>query len=140
MDDHEVELIDYLRILWKWKWSIIGGTLLFVLLGLVFSMSATKTYKATATLLVAESKIPPPQGAGGGATNSVISPETFEAILNNQSLAVEAIHHFGLEKTSPPMTPERFRRIVVSVEARPTARLLSISAVLPDAQLAADVV
>lgn len=140
MDEHEVELIDYLRILWKWKWSIIGGTMLFVLIGLVFSMFATKTYKATATLLVAESKIPPPQGAGGGTANAGISPETFEAILNSQSLAAEAIRHFGLEKTSSVMTPERFRRTVISVETRPTARLLSISAVLPDAQLAADVV
>src|SRR5262245_44174107 len=134
MDEHEVELIDYLHILWTWKRSIIVGTMLFMLIGLVLSMVATKTYKATATLLVAESKIPPLQAVGGGPANSGISPETFEAILNSQSLAVEAIHHFGLEKTSSVMTPERFRRTVVSVETRPAARLLSISAVLPDAQ------
>ena len=28
--EDEIELIDYLRVMWKWKWLIIGGTILCI--------------------------------------------------------------------------------------------------------------
>src|SRR5215510_4344611 len=86
VDEREVELIDYLRVLWKWKRLIVGGTLTAALIAFAITAITPKTYKATVTLLVAESKIPPPQGQGSVLPRTEISPETFEAILKSQSL------------------------------------------------------
>src|SRR5215475_10628813 len=139
VDEGDVELIDHLRILWKWKWLIVSGTLIATLLAFAITSITPRTYKATVTLLATESKIPPPQAQGGGTSNAWISPETFEAILKSQSLAAETIHHFELDKTSSPMTSEKFRQTVLLVETLRATRLLALSAVLPDAKLAADV-
>jgi len=47
--EDEIELIDYLRILWKWKWLIIGGTLLCILVASVYAFTrpVVKMYKAS---------------------------------------------------------------------------------------------
>lgn len=46
----EVELIDYLRFMWKWKWLIIGGTLVCMLAFAVydFTRPVVSMYKASA--------------------------------------------------------------------------------------------
>jgi len=50
--DDEIELIDYLRVLWKWKWMIIGGTLLCILAAAIygFTRPVVKMYKVSATI------------------------------------------------------------------------------------------
>jgi len=50
--EDEIELIDYLRVLWKWKWLIIGGTLLCVLAAAIygFTRPVVKTYKVSALI------------------------------------------------------------------------------------------
>src|SRR5262245_35191967 len=89
VDEGEVELIDHLRVLWKWKRLIVGGTLTAALIAFAITTITPKTYRATVTLLVTESKIPPPQAQGGGTSNAGLAPETFEAVLKSQSLAAE---------------------------------------------------
>jgi uncharacterized protein involved in exopolysaccharide biosynthesis len=137
MEEREAELIDYLRVLWVWKWLIVGGSLMAALTAFAVTAATPRIYKATVTLLVAESKIPPPRA--DGATSAGISLETFEAMIKSQSLASATIQHFGLDKKSPPMTPERFLQSILAVEIRRGTKLLALSAVLPDAKLAADV-
>ena len=45
--EDETELIDYLRVLWKWKWLIIGGTLLCILAAAIygFTRPVVKMYR-----------------------------------------------------------------------------------------------
>ncbi|MFH1127691.1 MAG: Wzz/FepE/Etk N-terminal domain-containing protein [archaeon] len=47
--DDEIELIDYLRVLWKWKWLIIMGMFLCTLVAFIygFTHSAVKMYKVS---------------------------------------------------------------------------------------------
>jgi len=47
--DDEIELIDYLRVLWKWKWLILMGTLLCVLVAFIygFTRPVVKMYKVS---------------------------------------------------------------------------------------------
>jgi len=47
--DDEIELIDYLRVLWKWKWLIISGALLCVLAAFIYGFThpAVKMYKVS---------------------------------------------------------------------------------------------
>ena len=50
--EDEIELIDYLRVLWKWKWLTIGGTLLCILVAGIygFTRPVVKTYKVSALI------------------------------------------------------------------------------------------
>lgn len=43
--DDEIELIDLLRVLWKWKWMIVGGTLLCAVIAGVISLQLPKVYR-----------------------------------------------------------------------------------------------
>ncbi len=45
--DDEIELIDYLRVLWKWKWLIILITLVCMVLAGVYSFMMPKVYKVS---------------------------------------------------------------------------------------------
>lgn len=134
----EVELIDYLNTLWKWKWLILVGTLAVAAIALAVRLGGGRTYEATATLLIAESKVPRPEG-GEGAGKPGISPETFEAMIKSQTLALQAIQQFGLDKEPFAMTPIRFLTSIVSIQPKRGTNLLILTAILPDPKLAADV-
>ncbi len=43
--DDEIELIDILRVVWKWKWLIIGGSLICALIAGVISYNLPKVYR-----------------------------------------------------------------------------------------------
>ena len=47
--DDEIELIDLLRVLWKWKWMILMGTLLCALVAFIYGFThpAVKMYKVS---------------------------------------------------------------------------------------------
>jgi len=47
--EDEVELIDYLRTMWKWKWLIIGGTLLCTFAAAIygFTRPVVRMYKVS---------------------------------------------------------------------------------------------
>ena len=47
--EDEIELIDYLRVMWKWKWLIIGGTLLCILTVAIYGSArpVDKMYKVS---------------------------------------------------------------------------------------------
>ena len=43
--EDEINLIDYLRVLWKWKWLIIAGTLICAIIAAVISFQMPKIYR-----------------------------------------------------------------------------------------------
>ena len=43
--EDEINLIDYLRVLWKWKWLIIAGTLICAVAAAVISSQMPKIYR-----------------------------------------------------------------------------------------------
>lgn len=56
--DDEIELIDYLRVLWKWKWLIVMGTFLCALAAFIYGFThpAVKMYKVS-TFIEINSKV-----------------------------------------------------------------------------------
>ena len=50
IEESEVELIDYLNVVWKWKWLIVIGTLASLLLGGLVTMLLPRTYRIAATI------------------------------------------------------------------------------------------
>ena len=43
--EDEIELIDLLRVIWKWKYLIIGGTLVCAIAAMVISSIMPKIYR-----------------------------------------------------------------------------------------------
>ena len=48
--EDEINLIDYLRILWKWKWLIIGGALICAIVASVISLQMPKIYEISTVI------------------------------------------------------------------------------------------
>ncbi len=48
--EDEINLIDYLRVLWKWKWLIIAGTLIWVVIAAVISFQMPKFYEISTVI------------------------------------------------------------------------------------------
>ena len=48
--DDEIQLIDYLRVIWKWKWLIILGTFLCMVVAGMVSFNMPKIYEVSMTI------------------------------------------------------------------------------------------
>lgn len=134
--EREIELIDYLRVLARWKWLILAGTVTIALFAFVTGMMRPRTYEASVTLLATESRIPRLEG---GEAIRVQPPETFEAIIKSQSLALEAIRQFELDKAPFALTSASFLAGHLSVKLLRGTGLITLTATLPDPKLAAGV-
>ncbi|MGH9428002.1 MAG: GumC family protein [Terriglobia bacterium] len=137
MEEQEIELIDYLRVIWKRKRLIVGGTLLAAVTALPLSLSIPKTYEASVTLLVTESKIPSVEGSG--PMKSGPSSETVEGMIRNTSLAEEAIQKFGLDREKYKLTAQGLLDSVVSIKLKRNTSLIVLTISFPDALLARDI-
>lgn len=49
--DEEIKLIDYLRILWKWKWVIVAGTLICAVAAAVISLQMPKVFEISTNIV-----------------------------------------------------------------------------------------
>ncbi|MFQ5801446.1 MAG: GumC family protein [Candidatus Methylomirabilales bacterium] len=137
MEEQEVELIDYLNVIWRRKGLILGGTLLAVVTALVVSLNTPRTYEVSVTMLVTESKVPSAEGRGPAKTG--LSPETFEGMIRNKSLAEKAIQKFGLDQEPYELTPRRFLDGVISVKTQRQTNLIHLTVQFPDAKLAKEI-
>jgi LPS O-antigen subunit length determinant protein (WzzB/FepE family) len=48
--EDEINLIDYLRVLWKWKWLIVAGTLICAVVAAVTSLQMPKIYEVSTVI------------------------------------------------------------------------------------------
>ena len=131
----EVDLIDYLNVLWKWKWLIVGGTLIAAIVSFVLASRAPLTYEASVTLFLAPSKLP---GAFGTPSKPLVSPNTVEDLIREKSLAAEVIQHFGLDQSPHRVTVDSFVSRVLSAKRLGETNVIRLTVNLPDPQLAAD--
>ncbi len=99
-DEKEIELIDYINVMWKRKGLIVGGTLVAAATALVVSLSMPKMYEVSRTLKIG--RLP-----GGISDGRMIEGKLIEtrddviARLNDHRIlrtAVEKIHP-GLTST-----------------------------------------
>ncbi len=95
MDEYEVDLRDYLRVLWKGKWIVLITFLVAVGTALALSYSAPKQYQTETSLLI----LPPlAQEVNGEVGGTVFSPETYKRLaLSNDLLqaVIQALYPNG---------------------------------------------
>lgn len=101
-----VELIDYLDVIWKWKYFIIGITLLFIVGALIFSLVMKKVYKVSVVIEPGVMDI-----LAGGKLLYLDSPENLASKIQNKAFNQDIIrdldldpkkNHFNFYVTSPP--------------------------------------
>ncbi|PIX17149.1 hypothetical protein COZ71_04825 [Candidatus Desantisbacteria bacterium CG_4_8_14_3_um_filter_40_12] len=106
MDDEEINLLDYLKVINKYRALIITLCVLSVLLTMIVSLLMPKTYESTVTILS------PQEGSGGGMSlagfpelqaaagimgmGQKSSVDIFVAILNSRNMADAVIKRFNL--------------------------------------------
>jgi len=79
--EDEIELIDLLRIIWKWKYLIIGGTVLFALAAVIISFNVQPIYQVSMVLKSGINKV----GADGEPVY-IDSVEEFKTIIEGELL------------------------------------------------------
>ena len=129
-----VDLFEYLKVLWKWKWLIMGGTVLAAIVAFMVASRTPLIYEASVTLLLAPSKLP---GVPEAPSEPTVSPRTFADILKGKSLAGEVIQRFGLDKPPHNITVDSFVSRILSVRLPKETSFINLTVTLPDPRLAA---
>lgn len=129
----EIDLPTYLRVLWRWKLLIAGGTLGALLVAAAVSLSAPRSYEATVVLDVKPSPV-----VGVDKVAPSVSPEGFAALFRRRALIEEAVRRFDLDKALHGLSVQELLRSI-SVKSTKGEGPVSVSVALPDPKLAADV-
>jgi len=96
MDDREVELIDYLRALWRQKWVILVTVAAAVAAAWGASRAITPTYRTETSLLL----LPPLSSQlDAEAVGSRLAPEAYEELAVSTSLLQIVMEKAGLPES-----------------------------------------
>jgi len=90
--DDEIELIDLLRVLWKWKWMIVIGTLLCAVIAGVISLQLPKVYQVDMSI--------EPGIVGIDSTGKFIyvdSPDNVSRKINEQAYNARILRHVNAD-------------------------------------------
>jgi polysaccharide biosynthesis transport protein len=125
-EDEEFGPAWYVIALQRWWVLIFVGALVGGSIAFWNASRRPLQYQGVTTLLVV-----PPSQPGGAQMN----PATFQAIVQNLSLASQVIDELRLQDT---LTPHRFLERALSVEEVRGTNIVRVKVTLPDPQLAAD--
>ena len=118
LDGDEISLLDYWRVVWKYKWLIGGLCSVSVIAALVFSLLSPKIYESTATIFN------PKEGGGGNLLSALgavglgqqiagisipsLTPnrDLFFSLLKSRLLAKDVVERFNLKERYQAQTLE----------------------------------
>ncbi len=136
LNDNTFSFIDIIKVLIKrWK-QILIGTLTTAIITAVISLIIPRSYKATASLIIWESKI-----GSDGVLSNYFNPRyyyTFEGLVKNKDLAQKVINKFNLQSKPYEMNIDDFLENV-SVALLRNSKVIELNVYFPDAQKAADI-
>lgn len=90
-DEHEVELIDYVEIVLKRKWLILGGTLVCIagmLIYLLVTASPVPLYAASAQIFIASNPNPGQESAEAQVEIPFLTPDFYETVAVSDEIAM----------------------------------------------------
>ena len=102
--EDDIELMDYLRVIWKWKYLIMVGTAVCALAAAVISISMPKVYSVETILQPAVAGI-----SENGEKIYIDSPSNMKAFIEGGSLESEIIQQLQKSNTRKPPIPLQFR-------------------------------
>lgn len=112
MEEYEVDLRDYIRVLWREKWIVIVTFLVAVGTALGISYNLPKQYQTKTALLI----LPPlAREVGGEVAGTVYSPETYKSLALASDLLQDVAREVYPEDEFPSVQ-ELQDRIKVEIE------------------------
>jgi len=113
MPEEEVELIDYLRVIRKRRWLIVGGTIACMIAALLISLLSPKVYEANLSLKV-----------GQVWQNPLDDPNRVAEVINSEPFLDKVRQKTDLGKTAYKMKKEK---IVVAKAIEKAAILVNLT-------------
>jgi len=132
-ESDEIDLIDYVNVLWKWKGLIIGGTILCMVAAAVISLTMPNVYRATSLLLVSDPKFERTDFA------RLPSIDTYVAMIKSQAIARKVLEELGLNKPPYQIALESLINGMVSVAPIRGTTLIRIDVEYTDPEKARDI-
>jgi uncharacterized protein involved in exopolysaccharide biosynthesis len=102
--EDEIELMDLLKVLWKWKYLIIIGTLVCAVAAAVVSLNMTKVYGVTTVLQPGMLKV-----TEEGKTVYIDSPENIKAVIETGALNGQVLKNVQFPDTEEQPTSVEFK-------------------------------
>ncbi|HHY46388.1 MAG TPA: hypothetical protein GX506_03715 [Firmicutes bacterium] len=128
MDQDEVDLLQYLKVLYKWKWAILVLLVSSSLTAFIVSSRITPVYQASASAMVkadvASAGFPFLEGAPGLANNAA---QNYVELLKSRTMLELAISRLGWDV---PVESEEFQKLRegISVQLVSGTNTLRVSA------------
>jgi len=113
MEEYEVDLRDYFRVLWKQKWIVIVTFVVAVVTALGISYSLPKVYQTRTSLLI---QPPLAKEVGGEVTGTVFAPETYKQLALADDLFQEIANDLYPDADKSLGTPGLPGQVKVEVE------------------------
>jgi len=113
MEEYEVDLRDYFRVLWKQKWIVIVTFVVAVVTALGISYSLPKVYQTRTSLLI---QPPLAKEVGGEVTGTVFAPETYKQLAVAHDLFQEIANDLYPDTDEGLGTPGLPGQLKVEVE------------------------
>lgn len=133
-DERDVELIDYLRVLWVHRWLIGLGTVALACLAVVYSMSVPRTYQASLLLKIGTVFSANAEGARLGL---IEDPKTISQVLTGDAMLEKLRRNLALDGLTIGGLRSALKVKVVKNDLDAAATtLLELGLTLPDPQKA----
>jgi len=102
--EDEIELMDLLKVLWKWKYLIIIGTLACAVAAAVVSLNMTKVYGITTILQPGMLKV-----MEDGKIVYIDTPENIKSVIETGALNGQVLKNVQFPDTEEPPTSVEFK-------------------------------
>lgn len=89
--EDEIELMDFLKVLWKWKYLILVGTLICAVAAAVISLNMTKVYSIGTVLTPGVAKVD-----ASGEITYIGSPQEIKTLIETGALESSVLAHIKL--------------------------------------------
>lgn len=136
LNEGAFNFIDVLQILLKKRKPIIIGTLIAAVITLAIGFIIPKSYKASASMIISESKT-----GSDGVLSNYFNPRyyyTFEGVVKNKDIAKKVIEKFGLDKEPYEMSVDDFIENI-KVSLLRNSKLIELDVFFNDASKAAEI-
>lgn len=102
--EDEIELMDYLKVLWKWKYLILVGTLICAIGAAVVSLNMTKIYGITTVLEPGMLKL-----SDDGKIVYIDSPQNIKAVIETGGINGQVLKDIKFPDQEEPPTSAGFK-------------------------------
>lgn len=102
--EDEIELMDYLKVLWKWKYLILVGTLICAIGAAVVSLNMTKIYGITTVLEPGMLKV-----SDDGKIVYIDSPQNIKAVIETGGINGQVLKDIKFPDQEEPPTSAGFK-------------------------------